>query len=209
MKLIALTGGIGSGKSVIAHVLQVMGYKVYDCDSRAKTLMADDDQVRLQLIEAFGAETYLDDGTINRQHLSSAAFGNNDALERLNAIVHPATSRDLESWAKKQSEQGASIAFVETALLRTSGLNHVVDDVWHVVAPDAVRINRVMARSGLNAAQIKARMDAQVDEDSVADGEHVIINDNDAALLPQITNLLHQMIDGKNKRPNEFFINYV
>ena len=189
MRLIAITGGIGSGKSVVSRVVRVMGYGVYDCDSRAKSLMTQDPMVRQQLMEAFGKEVYLADGSLNRAHLS-AAFTDPSALARLNAIVHPATATDLINWADEQAEAGAEIAFVETALLRTACLDRVVDDVWHVTAPDQVRIDRVIARSGLTAAQVKERMAAQRDEEAPADGEHIIINDNVTALLPQIVNEL-------------------
>ena len=190
MKLIAITGGIGSGKSVVSRLVKVMGYEVYDCDSRAKALMTEDSMVRQQLAEAFGEETYLDDGSLNRAHLSAAAFGDPTALTRLNAIVHPATATDLICWADERADAGATIAFVETALLRTSGLDRVVDEVWHVTASDQVRINRVMARSGLTADQVKERMAAQRDEEAPADGEQVLVNDNVTALLPQVIKLL-------------------
>ena len=190
MRLIAITGGIGSGKSVVSRLVGVMGYQVYDCDSRAKSLMTDDPIVRQQLTEAFGKDTYLSDGTLNRSHLSAAAFGDPNALARLNAIVHPATATDLLRWADEQAQLGATAAFVETALLRTAGLDRVVDTVWHVTAPDAVRIERVMARSGLTTEQVKARMAAQCSEDAVNDGEQVLVNDNAKALIPQVINLL-------------------
>ena len=190
MKLIAITGGIGSGKSVVAHMVQVMGHEVYDCDSRAKALMTDDAEVRQLLVDAFGKETYLDDGALNRQHLSHVAFADSTALARLNGIVHPATARDMQRWAGAQAALGAKTAFVETALLRTSGLDQLVDEVWHVTAPDDVRIDRVMARSGLTSEQVRERMAAQRIEESVMEGEQVIINDNDTALLPQVTRLL-------------------
>ena len=186
MKLIAITGGIGSGKSVVAHVLQVMGYGVYDCDSRAKGLMTTDEEVKRQLVETFGSDVYQSDGSINREHLSSVAFGNADALSALNAIVHPATARDLQRWAGVQCAHGAPIAFVETALLRTSGLDRVVNQVWHVTAPDEVRISRVMARNGFSREQVEARIASQRIEDSVATGERIIINDDAHAALPQI-----------------------
>ena len=189
MKLIAITGGIGSGKSVVSRLVKVMGYEVYDCDSRAKALMTEDSMVRQQLAEAFGEETYLDDGSLNRAHLSAAAFGDPTALTRLNAIVHPATATDLISWADEQADAGATVAFVETALLRTSGLDRVVDEVWHVTASDQVRIDRVMARSGLTADQVKERMAAQRDEEAPADGEQVLVNDNVTELLPQVIKL--------------------
>lgn len=192
MKLIAITGGIGSGKSVVARVVNEMGYHVYDCDSRAKSLMTGDQWVREQLINAFGSETYLDDGSLNRQHLSQVAFNDKNALERLNSIVHPATARDLQQWAATQCSQGATIAFVETALLRTAGLDRVVDQVWHVSAPASVRIERVMARNGMSEKQVRSRINAQAAEDAIADGEQVIVNDGIKALLPQVIALINQ-----------------
>ena len=193
MKLVAITGGIGSGKSVVAHMVQVMGYEVYDCDSRAKALMTDSPAVRQLLEQAFGKDTFLADGSLNRQHLSAVAFANDDALARLNGIVHPATANDMQQWAQEQSKQGAKVAFVETALLRTAKLDQVVDHVWHVTAPAQVRVKRVMDRSGLTAQQVEARIKAQVDEDRIADGESVINNDGNTALLPQVMHLLSQL----------------
>ena len=190
MKLIAITGGIGSGKSVVARLVQVMGHEVYDCDSRAKALMTENEEVRHLLIEDFGKETYHNDGTLNRQHLSEVAFGDDKALARLNGIVHPATARDMQQWAQRQADNGARVAFVETALLRTAGLDRLVDEVWHVTAPASVRIPRVMARSGLTEQQVCERIAAQSVEDALATGEHPIINDDVTAVLPQVLNLL-------------------
>lgn len=193
MKLIAITGGIGSGKSVVARMAQVMGYEVYDCDSRAKALMVEDRELRHALIQAFGNGIYMADGNIDRQRLSAIAFSDKDALARLNALVHPATARDMKRWAEHQAMAGASIAFVETALLRTAGLDKHVDAIWHVTAPAQVRIERVMTRSGLTAEQVTDRIAAQQCEDSIKPDEQVIINDNVTALLPQIIGLLNQL----------------
>lgn len=190
MKLIAITGGIGSGKSVVSRMMQVMGYNVYDCDSQAKRLMTDDEDVRRQLVDAFGADTYLADGSINREHLSAVAFADKNALSRLNAIVHPATAKDLLRWSAEQSRQGARLAFVETALLRTAALDQVVDQVWHVTAPATVRIERVMVRSKLTEAQVQARILSQALEDEIAPGEHELVNDNTRSLLAQVMSLL-------------------
>ena len=190
MKLIAITGGIGSGKSVIARIVQVMGYHVYDCDSRARMLMTESEEVRQKLIEKFGQETYLPDGSLNRQHLSAIAFADPQALSRLNDIVHPATAADMMRWGEKRAASGDKAAFVETALLRTAHLDSVVDDVWHVTAPSEVRIKRVQSRSGLSPQQVMERMEAQRDEERINPGEQVIINDNNTALLPQVMRLL-------------------
>lgn len=193
MELIAITGGIGSGKSVVATMVKVMGFDVYDCDSRARALMIEDADVRRQLVDTFGEQVYLNDGSINRQYLSEVAFRDDMALARLNAIVHPATASDMKRWATRQMADGATAAFVETALLRTAGLDREVDRVWHVTAPDDVRVARVMVRSGLSDGQVRERMAAQAVEDSIADGEHVIINDNKAAVLPQVIRLLKEI----------------
>ena len=192
MKLIAITGGIGSGKSVVAHLVQVMGYQVYDCDSRAKALMTGNEEVRALLTEAFGRETYLDDGSLNRQHLSAMAFGNAETLERLNGIVHPATARDMMQWAEALAGKGAEVAVIETALLRTAGLDKQVDEVWHVTAPTDVRITRVMNRSGLTAQQVQDRIASQAIEEEPSPDEKVIVNDDISAVLPQVIHLLNK-----------------
>lgn len=192
MKLIAITGGIGSGKSVVSRMLQVMGYNVYDCDSRAKSLMAHDQDVRRQLTEAFGQDTYLADGSINRAYLSEVAFADDISRVILNGIVHPATARDMNCWAEEQRQQGADMAFVETALLRTAGLDRLMDEVWHVTAPTEVRINRVMARNGLTASQVMSRIASQAAEEEVTAGEHIIVNDGDTSLLAQVLKLIEQ-----------------
>lgn len=193
MKLIAITGGIGSGKSVVSRIVNVMGFAVYDCDTRARALMVESEQVRTQLVEAFGSEIYLADGSLNRPQLSARAFGDEKALARLNAIVHPATARDMLHWAAEQAACGAQTAFVETALLRTAALDRLVDQVWHVTAPASVRIDRVMARSGLTARQVEDRIAAQAAEDIVAPGEHEIVNDNHDALLPRVIQLINHL----------------
>lgn len=190
MRLVAITGGIGSGKSIVARIVQVMGFAVYDCDSRARKLMNESDEVHRQLVEAFGQEIYLDDGTLNRQHLSALAFGNDTVLTRLNSIVHPATATDMLTWAQEQEKRGAQVAFVETALLRTAKLDLLVDEVWHVTAPSSTRVPRVMQRNGLTAQQVQERITSQAVEEAIAPGEHVIVNDDKAAVLPQVIQLL-------------------
>ena len=197
--MIAITGGIGSGKSMVSRIVQVMGYQVYDCDSQAKTLMVTDENVRSQLKAAFGEQTYLDDGSINRQHLSAIAFADEQTLAHLNAIVHPAVAADLKRWTRCLADKGARAAFVETALLRTARLDQVVDSVWHVTAPPRVRITRVMQRSGLTEQQVLERIAAQAAEETIHNGEYELVNDNITALMPQVITLL-ELLDNKKKQ---------
>ena len=190
MKLIAISGGIGSGKSIVSRIVSVMGYPVYDCDSHASALMTASDEVRQQVAEAFGVESYREDGTLNRPYLSAKVFGNDEALSRLNSIVHPATASDMLQWAEIQQKNGVTMAFVETALLHTAHIDRLVDEVWHVTAPADTRVKRVMVRSGLTAQQVQNRMAAQAIEEEPVDGEQVIINDDVTAVLPQVLRLI-------------------
>ena len=149
MELIAITGGIGSGKSVVSHMMKVMGYDVYDCDSRARGFMTGDQDVRRQLISTFGKDIYLADGNINREHLSSVAFADKSALNRLNAIVHPATARDLLRWSSDQAAQGKAVAFVDQVQARidAQALEDIVGADEHELVNDNARalLPQVMA----------------------------------------------------------------
>ena len=139
MKLIAITGGIGSGKSVVSTILRKLGYAVYDCDSRAKLLMATSADIKQELSEAFGADVISTDGTICAPRLAAKVFGDNEALMRLNGIVHPRVKQDILRWAEGIASSNGDCCecrvFVETAILHESGLDAIVDEEWQVTAP--------------------------------------------------------------------------
>lgn len=186
----AIAGGIGAGKSVVSRVLRVMGYDVYDCDSRAKRLIAEDaellDSIRLQVCaDAVDAR-----GCYDRAAVARVVFADEARLQALNSLVHGAVKADFARWCDARA--GHSRLFVETAILHSAGMDAVVDDVWVVTAPDDVRIARVMARNNITAAQVQARLDAQKrEEEALAAHEHIIVNDNIHPLLPQILTLLN------------------
>lgn len=202
-KLIAITGGIGCGKSVVSQVLRIMGYEVYDCDSRAKWVMTHDDLLRQQLIGLFGEATYLPDGSLNKPHLSAAIFGDNEALTKMNACVHPAVNRDL----RKQYEDYNRITnyelqitrrpfFFESAILFESGFDKlsIPDEVWTVSAPLELRISRAMQRDHATREQILNRIGSQMSqEEKEIRANHVIWNDPEHSVIEQInsTLLLH------------------
>ena len=122
LTLTAITGGIGSGKSVVSRILRVLEYPVYDCDSRAKALMDADVIIKQQIIHDIDRETIAADGTIDRRRLASIVFADAEKLAALNAIVHSAVRLDIQRWAE---DCGNSHAFVETAILFQSGLNYM------------------------------------------------------------------------------------
>lgn len=192
MKLTAIVGGIGAGKSVVCRSLAAMGYPVYDCDSRAKAIMDNDSEIHNRLLCEIHPECVVN-GIIDRRLISEIVFSDPQMLERLNAIVHFAVKSDLQAWSKICETNGRDVVFVETAILRQSGLIDVVDDIWEVTAPTDVRIKRVVQRNGLTEEQVYARIESQKNESLCGIDHKVIVNDDTAALLPQIHSLLSEL----------------
>lgn len=190
--LIAITGGIGSGKSVVSKILRVLGYTVYDCDSRARFLMDGDPVIKRRIAAEVSAEAIVGD-SIDRQRLAAAVFADEALLERLNTIVHGAVRDDLKAYCAAASVgDSRSPIFVETAILYQSGLDRMVDTVWEVTAPRDLRIERVITRSGLTAAQVEARITSQESyrPQSLHPRVNLIVNDGFTPLLPQLESLL-------------------
>lgn len=187
-KLFGITGGIGSGKSVVSSVLKLMGFAVYDCDSRAKWLMNTSQDIKNGLTAIFGDEVYAG-GMLNRQLLGSKIFSNKESLDKINSIVHPVVKQDLTEWCDTQNN---SICFVESAILYESGLDSMVAGVINVSAPEELRIRRVMARSGLSAQQVRARISNQNKVSHDMAKEYEVINDEMTPILPQIVRFLEK-----------------
>jgi len=190
-RLIAITGGIGAGKSVVSGILRAMGYEVYDCDSRAKKIMDESRLIKQSIADGICREAITASWEIDRGKLSEAVFADANKLECLNALVHEAVRNDIRQWRR-----GRNIAFVETAILYQSGLDAMVDAVWKVEAPAALRIERVMKRSRLSRKQVECRINAQ--NRFVARRCHQqverILNDGDSPLLPRVESLLASLL---------------
>ena len=179
-----ITGGIGSGKSVVTRMLAVMGFPTYDCDSRAKWLMQHDQQLRSHLSDLLGRDIYDAKGILRRDVMASRIFVDKQLLDKVNAIVHPAVRTDIEQWAGRCR---AERVFVETALLDESGLRNLSQDTWLIDAPVAVRVERVMRRSKLSADEVNSRIAAQ----HIPQGcDHLIMNDGTQAVMPQVLRIL-------------------
>lgn len=186
-RIIAITGGIGSGKSVLCRMVTALGFEVYDCDSRAKAIMDTDVEIIDYIARHICADA-VNNGKINRRALADAVFGCPDRLKMLNALVHKAVIDDFCRWRSSKDT-----AFIETAILYTSGLDRYINEVWEVTAPDNVRIARVRLRNPeLSENHIINRIEAQKEENMFPRRiEHrVIVNDGITPILPQVETLL-------------------
>jgi dephospho-CoA kinase len=191
MLKIGLTGGIGSGKTTVAKVFEVLGIPVYYADDAAKQLMNTNKELQQQLIARFGTETYTN-GELNRKHLASLVFGNKEQTELLNSIVHPVTIADAEQWFARQQ---SPYVVKEAALLFESGAASGLDFVIGVTAPETIRIKRVMDRDGLSAEEIKKRMSNQLDDSmKMRLCDFVIQNNEQEMILPQVLQLHNQFL---------------
>lgn len=190
---LAITGGIGCGKSVVSHILEVMGVQVYDCDRRAKEIMVSDAGIIKGLKRMFGDSCYNDDGSLNRQFLASRIFTDDNNIERVNALVHPAVKRDFENWA---ASKDCPLVAVETAVLYESGLIDSVDKVLVVWADKETAIRRTIKRSGMSRNQVLSRMLKQVSsEELLLLSDYSIYNDGNTPLLPEVLSLLAEFED--------------
>lgn len=180
-RIIAITGGIGSGKSVVCHALSALGYPIYDCDSNAKRLMDSDSLMKQRIAMEVTPNALNSDGTLNRTAISEVVFTDPEKLNALNSIVHGAVRTDFRLWADSSTSE---IVFVETAILYESGFNELVNEIWEVTAPLEVRIDRVRKRNGLSREEILRRISNQ--QAATNKSHRIIINDDKTEILPQI-----------------------
>lgn len=173
MYKVGITGGIGSGKSTVCRLFEQNGIAVYDSDARAKALMAEDATLREQLVEAFGAECYNEQG-LDRAYLAGRVFGDEAELQRLNGIVHPAVKEDFRRWADVQ--RGAYVV-LESAILFESGFDAEVDTTLAVMAPMEERLRRTVERDGVDREAVRRRMEHQLSDDELhARAARTIVN---------------------------------
>lgn len=190
MHIIAISGGIGSGKSVVSRIVAVMGYAVYDCDSEAKRLMDSSNEIKTAIAEEISTDCIDSHGLIDRPKLSGYVFCDKKKLDALNRIVHGAVREDFARWCDRHKDD--AMLFVETAILYQSGMDAMVDEVWEIEATRQTRISRVMSRNGLTSQQVESRIasqDAFIPSHLHPHTSH-IDNNGILPLLPQIIPLL-------------------
>lgn len=188
---IAITGGIGSGKSYVSNLLEQRGIAIYNADNEAKRLMLTDEDIRCDLVDLLGQEVY-QEGNLNKPLLASYLFASPEHGAVINGIVHPRVKADFLRWLEEHKHD--QIAGFESAILYEAGFEDTVDKVVVVYAPEALRIERAMKRDGATEAQIKARIAAQMDdEEKCRRADHVVYNDGSAPLDVQLDELITQL----------------
>ncbi|WP_028297087.1 dephospho-CoA kinase [Olivibacter sitiensis] len=184
---IGVTGGIGSGKTTICRVFEVLGVPVFYADTEAKKVMVRDRKLVAALKQHFGSDIYLHDGQLDRKKLADIVFNDAEKLRLLNNLVHPETISAYQEWVKVQQ---APYVMKEAALLFESGSYKLSNFNVLVVSPEALRIGRVMARDGVTENEVRARMSKQWrDEEKMKLADFVIYNDESHAILPQVLQL--------------------
>lgn len=188
---VGITGGIGSGKSYICRTLEAMGYPVFFSDEQAKLLLVEDLEAIQAIKDLFGDRAYLNN-QLNKSFLAEQIFSNPKLREEMNNVVHPLVRKRYSEWA---SNSDSPVVFNEAAILFETGSYKNFDYTILVTAPDDLRIKRTINRDGSSEEEIRSRMAAQwPDDKKIPLASFVIKNDEKEPLLPQIVNVLDQII---------------
>ncbi len=189
---VGLTGGIGSGKSLVARIFSKFGVPVYDSDSATKQLYVSNNELKRELIKNFGPQTYFENGQLNRKYLGELVFGNKSNLELINKIVHPYVKIDFEEWLRKN--QHVNYVIKEAAILIESGAYKQIDKIIVVNAPLELRIRRVVERDKTTKEEVKKRLRNQFSNEKLLTfANYIVENDEINPLLPQIINIQNQL----------------
>lgn len=190
MLWVGLTGGIGSGKTTVAHIFASLGIPTYNADEAAKRLMIENVAIRKAITEKFGSDSYSGE-ELNRSHLSKIVFADPEKLNWLNTLIHPVTIADAHGWMKQQN---SPYLIKEAALLFESGAAKDLDYIIGVTAPESLRISRVVKRDGIDASQVKKRIALQVEESlKLKLCDFIIDNDETTPLLSQVLEIDKQL----------------
>lgn len=196
--LVGLTGGIGSGKSTVAKVFEILGVPVYYADDRGKWLLAHNDSLKIQVVDSFGPESYFKDGSLNRVFLAKEVFPDPDKLEMLNQMVHPAVAEDFANWVASNKTQPFLIK--EAALLFETESYKSLDHVICVMAPKSVRVQRVLLRD----MERPEEQVLQIMEKQVSDGkrkklaDYFINNTGEESIIDQVISLHQKLVSASN-----------
>lgn len=190
---VGITGGIGSGKTTVCKVFELLGVPVYYADIEAKQILDSNLEVRSNILKTFGNSVLNDEEKIDKKKLASIVFNHKENLEKLNSIVHPAVREHFENWLQQHSTQ--KYILKEAAILFESGSYKLVDKVIVVVAPLELKISRTIHRDKVTKAEVEQRISNQLnDDEKIKRSQFVIHNDEQQLLIPQILSIHAQII---------------
>lgn len=194
MLKIGITGGIGSGKTTVCRVFELLGIPIFYADTVAKLIMNTDPVLKEEILKTFGQKSYSMDGELNRSYISSIVFKNESELDKLNALVHPAVFRAFDKWLGIHYD--APYIIKEAALLFETKSYTMCDLSVLVVSPEVLRVKRVIARDAISQDEIALRMKRQLsDEQKMKLADHILFNDESRLLIPQILELDQQFLN--------------
>ncbi len=194
--VLGLTGSIGSGKTVVAKIFEQLGAKVLYADAIAKELMVTDAEVREEITNAFGTESYFSDRSLNKKYLADQIFSDSKKREQLNAIVHPATIEYIENAIQSEEESPTCKLFiVESALIFEAGIPEMFSYIIVVVSDESLCIERIHQRDGLPEEEIRKRFRSQLDpKKKVAQADFVVRNNGSLEEVQQKVTFLYQLL---------------
>lgn len=190
---VGVTGGIGSGKSTVCKVFELLGVPVYYADAESQILLQTNQEIQLAIIKLFGNDILSLEGLIDRKKIADVVFNDSQKLKNLNAIMHPAVFNHFENWVKKQV---SPYVIKEAAILFESGADKQLNKIITVTCPMNIRIDRVVKRDRITYQSVEQRILNQwSDEEKVKHSQFVINNDEHNLIIPQILSINHQLLN--------------
>ncbi|HBJ76663.1 MAG TPA: dephospho-CoA kinase [Porphyromonadaceae bacterium] len=186
---IGITGGIGSGKSMVCRLLSVLGVPIYNSDEEAKRLMCTNLTLKKEVISFLGEEAYKGD-VLNKPYVAMRIFSSPNLLKKINEAIHPIVFADFSRWCKEKKE---NVVGIESALLYQSEFYKVLDRIIYLEAQEELRIERVMKRNNMTYKAVKERMEVQKNPIPFPENTTFILNDNNTPVLPQVLHFLQSL----------------
>lgn len=204
MLRIGVTGGIGSGKSIVCSIFERLGVPILFADQLARDISDNDPAVRMELTQLLSENAYRADGTLNRSYVASRLFSDRSIRKRVNAIVHPRVQKEIERRFELLEGRGERLAMIEAALIYEAGLEKILDAVIVVESNEKARVQRIVGRDGITAGEVRKRMKAQLDsKKKLQKADYVVRNNGSLQELETSVTFLYtlfvQLADGNSR----------